>query len=88
MPHEFRELTERVALVLQEQWDPIGNGALPACEDEYADYAATVAGRLVKGASVSELAELLLRIERKAMGLSGDPARARSVAEQLCALRD
>jgi len=34
MPHEFRELTERVALVLQEKWDPIGNGALPACEDE------------------------------------------------------
>jgi len=88
MPQAFRELTDRIAKVLREQWDPLEVGDLPPGKDEYQDYVTALAGRIRQGASTVELASLLLDIERKDMGLPGDPARARRVAETLQALRD
>lgn len=79
---ETRAAIERVLL---HEWDPIG---IADCgpPDEYSLYAAALMGMLVRGADASLLEDALLRFERDAMGLEGNVARARRIADWLTLL--
>ena len=88
MPQDFDKLLEQVSAILRDAWDPIGIRDVPKAEDEYEDYVPAVAKCVAEGASAGEIAEVLLEIERESLGLPGDMARARRVAERLQALLD
>ncbi|MFD0986464.1 hypothetical protein [Methyloligella solikamskensis] len=88
MTQDSSALLEQVRTVLREAWDPIGIRDVSDTEDEYEDYVPAVAKCVADGATAGEIAEALLKIERESLGLPGDPARARRVAERLHAVRD
>jgi hypothetical protein len=68
-----REIQEAIRLVLLRDWDPIGVRDVPEAQDEYDGYVSGVYRLLVSGATLSELAEHLLQIERESMRLSPRP---------------
>jgi hypothetical protein len=68
-----REIQEAIRLVLLRDWDPIGVRDVPEAQDEYDGYVGGVYRLLVSGATLSELAEHLLQIERESMRLSPRP---------------
>jgi hypothetical protein len=68
------------------KWEPIGVRDVPQAADEYDEYASHVARMQVEGASVAEVSRYLLEVERNALGLKGDPARASEVAVKLLSL--
>src|SRR3954469_17567813 len=76
--HELRQ-------VLLWRWDPLGVAEhFPNTADEYDGYAPQVVQALRKGASETELAEMLAGFEREAMGLSAPAAtRLRPLAASL-----
>jgi hypothetical protein len=74
---------DAIRVVLMKDWDPIEIGDAPAAQDEYDGYIGPILGLLRTGASVSKMAEHLLRIETEEMGLRGDRGRALPVAEKL-----
>jgi hypothetical protein len=63
-------IQEAIRLVLLRDWDPIGVRDAPQAQDEYDGYVGGVYRLLASGATVSELAEHLLQIERESMRLS------------------
>jgi hypothetical protein len=68
-----REIQEAIRLVLLRDWDPIGVRDVSEAQDEYDGYVGGVYRLLVSGATLSELAEHLLQIERESMRLSPRP---------------
>lgn len=84
----IQSLYKQIRTVLLTDWDPIGIRDVPQASDEYDAYVAPVAKMLAAGKSSSELSKYLTGIEIDAMGLAGDPARARSVADKLLRLAD
>jgi lactam utilization protein B len=76
-------LSDVVKVVLMKNWDPIGVNDEPAAQDEYDGYVQQILRLLKTDASVSKVAEHLLRIETDEMGLRGDRGRALRVAETL-----
>lgn len=77
------DLNARVRVILTKDWDPIGVGNEPKAADEYDDYVPSVAAMVRARQSADAVAEYLLTIERRQMGLAGDAALARSVAATL-----
>jgi hypothetical protein len=80
-------LTNAVRDILLVEWDPIGIRDVPQAADEYDAYAPPIARMLADGTSVAELSRYLLEIETDALGLNGDPARAKHVADRLIDIR-
>src|SRR3954447_432006 len=76
--HELRQ-------VLLWRWDPLGVADhFPNTADEYDGYAPQVVQALRKGASETELMQLLAGFERDSMGLSAPaPTRLRRLADSL-----
>lgn len=77
------DLNARVRAILTKDWDPIGVGNEPKAAAEYDDYALSVIAMIRARQSADAVAEYLLTIERRKMGLAGDAARARTVATRL-----
>ena len=69
--------------ILLHDWDPIGINDEVVVRDEYDPYAAEISRMLASGASASELAQYLVRIETEGLGLRARPERARAVAQTL-----
>lgn len=76
-------LSKPVGAVLMKDWDPIGIQDVPSAADEYHAYIERFTGLLRRHASISTLAENLLRIETEEIGLAGDRGRALRVASIL-----
>jgi hypothetical protein len=74
-------LFKHIAVVLTSVWDPIRIAGEPGTEDEYDVFVAPVAKLLFAGKTAVEIAETLISIERRELGLPGDPDRARKAAE-------
>lgn len=73
--------------ILLSKWDPIGIVDEPQAHDEYDAYHGAVARLLALPDAEARIAEYLLDVERRMMGLPGDPARASRVARSLIAQR-
>jgi len=71
-------IEKMVQAVLLRDWDPIGVAGIPEATDEYDRYAASIAGMISAGSSITELANYLVEIEVGAMDLIADPDRALS----------
>jgi hypothetical protein len=76
-----------VGKILLDDWDPIGVRGVAQAQDEYDQYVMPVARMIVAGETASALSNYLLGLERAAMGLKGNPERARAVAEKLVGAR-
>jgi hypothetical protein len=76
-------LIAKVRQVLLADWDPIGIRDVPQAHDEYDEYVPPIARMLAERTTAVELSDRLLKIERDALGLKGDPDRARLVAARL-----
>lgn len=77
---------ERIRRILLRVWDPICIRDVPAAQDEYDLYVGGVYRMLASRASAEDLAEHLLEIELRQMGLAsrpGDLQRTLGVARQL-----
>lgn len=79
-------LLSQVRAVLLKTWDPIGVADEPAAQDEYDTYAPAVLKLVESHASARAVADHLLGIERKRMGLAGNKATADRAANALLAL--
>ena len=80
---QFERLCQSVRAILATDWDPIGVRDVAEAKDEYEPYVAPIANRLIAAISRPDLSNYLLQIERGSMGLGGNNARARTVAEKL-----
>lgn len=81
------ELESKISALLMRDWDPIGVHDEPAARDEYDHYVPQVASMIRSKQSPRELADYLLSVETKKMGLPGNARRARMVAARLVELR-
>src|SRR5437868_11934527 len=80
-------LQASIADVLLHDWDPIGIQDEAGAQDEYDDYVGGVYRLLVDGATETQLADHLFRIEADAMGIPrSDPSTLLPVAKKLFAL--
>lgn len=77
------DMHARVRAILMQDWDPIGVAGVPNAADEYDQYVPAIVMILRGRGSVDAVAAHLLQIEKDKMGLTGDAARARSVAGKL-----
>jgi hypothetical protein len=68
---EMDRLREEVGSILAVDWDPIGIQDVPEARGEYDQYVPAITGKLIAGASVSELAASLLNIENRPDGSTG-----------------
>lgn len=83
-----KTLAEQVRCVLLDNWDPMGGTALDGREDEYDGYVPVIVRMLMdETTSPHTLAGQLMKIERKAMGLDPDPARAAKAVREIMMLR-
>jgi hypothetical protein len=73
---EWLEIQDRIRVVLNADWDPIGVAAGPL-DDEYDGYIAPIYSMLRQGASPADLAAYLLQMETEWMELRGLPAEPR-----------
>jgi hypothetical protein len=80
-------ILERTRALLLREWDPIGVRDVPQAADEYDSYVDGVVQWLRSGATASAIADQLIEIEVSRMGLAGDRARAKRVAEALRRLK-
>jgi hypothetical protein len=78
----WRDLLERVNVVLLHDWNPIG---FPVPRDEYDSYALTITGMLLRRCSAAELATYLAQSEANILGeiASGSENRPRVAATLL-----
>lgn len=83
---EKKPLQSAVRALLLRDWGPIGISDVAKVADEYDTYVAPIADLVAARNGPDEVAAYLLKIETDRMGLKGDAARARSVAQKLCAL--
>lgn len=72
-----REIQESIRHILLHDWDPIGVADEPQAQDEYDSYIGGVYRLLASGASTTQVAEHLARVEHDSMGFS-------TSAEALC----
>jgi hypothetical protein len=77
------EIRERIRQVLLREWDPIGVGDIPEAQDEYDSYVGGIYRLLASGASEYQIIDRLYNLETVSMGLPGDRARLKGVAEKL-----
>jgi hypothetical protein len=85
---EVERLLNEVREILLREWDPIGVGKNPDCQDEYDRYARTICRYLEQGADEYRLAAYLAQNRAVAMGLGFvAPECDRAVARRLCSLR-
>ena len=82
-PDRIPQRIATVRTLLLSEWDPIGIHDEPAAQDEYDTYAAVIVDMLSAGARPTEIADYLVGVEERAMGLEANPARAASVAAAL-----
>ena len=78
-----KDLRQRVDEVLHCIWDPIGVSGVPEARDEYAGYVLPVVGLLNSGESAETIAKYLFDVVTDRMGLTGNLAHDREVAEVL-----
>jgi hypothetical protein len=78
-----REIQEAIRLVLLRDWDPISVRDAAQAQDEYDGYVGGVSQLLASGATLPELAEHLLQIERDSMRLTPRPDVLVEVASRL-----
>ena len=78
------ELEEIKRLLLWE-WDPIGVAGIEAAADEYDMYAMPIYVGLHSGSNADDITDYLEQVAIERMGLNGDPAKARAVAEKMVA---
>ena len=78
-PEEL-QLYKRCDEVLHYVWDPIGVSESVAARDEYSTYVWLVFGLVQEKASQSKIADFLVELESKSMGLNPDRRRADKVA--------
>lgn len=84
--HAWIEIEDRIRMILNNEWDPIG--VAYADDDEYDGYIAGILTLLGRGAGVDRLAEHLRSIEVDRMALSGSPPeKLRAIAEALRSLQ-
>ncbi len=76
-----------VDAVLLSEWDPIGVRSVPEAVDEYTSYAPGIAGMILKGGTLEEIATHLMEIEKDRMGLEPSWDRASSVSRRLIELQ-
>lgn len=80
------EIQDRIRVVLNQQWDPIG--VADAVDDEYDGYIGAIYSLLRRSASEDAIANHLLSIEVERMGLVGSSLdKLRTVAARLRALQ-
>jgi hypothetical protein len=83
----WREQRQLVRDILWEFWDPIGVSAFDDWpKDEYDSYVGVVVSMLRSGQTAQEVSSYLYRAETEYIGMSGDQARAASVAQMLISL--
>ena len=75
-----RELYVRCDEVLHYMWDPIGIADMPGARDEYHSYLPAVFRLVCSGASVDQVTEFLVNIEKDRMMLSRDRSEVELVA--------
>jgi hypothetical protein len=80
------DISSRIELVLERQWDPIGIADIREAAGEYTAYVQPIARLLQNRTSARSLAARLLDIETRRMGLPGNADRAERAARALLAL--
>ena len=81
-----REIQNRIAKILYEEWDPVGLRGT-AQSDEYDSYVGGVYRLLASGASCEQVAEHLAELERSALGdAEATATRNLAAAMKLCQL--
>ncbi|MDQ3255459.1 MAG: hypothetical protein M3R15_16440 [Acidobacteriota bacterium] len=81
-----KEIQETIKQVLLHEWDPIGVSDIPEAQDEYDSYVGGIYRLLASGASEYQIIERLYNIETVSMGLPGNRAGLKNVAEKLANL--
>lgn len=75
--------------ILFSEWDPIGVSGIPGSKNEYSGYVAQLFRLISRGTTTrSDIEACLLTLEREFIGLTGDPERAKRVADLLFALKE
>lgn len=80
------EIYKRIDEILWEEWDPIGVNEYREARDEYSSYLHGVAELKSSNAGSEIIAHHLLSIEIDPIGLSGNLANCRRVAELIVSL--
>ncbi|MGF6604530.1 hypothetical protein P3T23_009286 [Paraburkholderia sp. GAS448] len=83
MKNTFSGLDFEVKTILLKEWDPIGVGDSPEADDEYDSYVPYVSQMIREQKTVDELYDYLRWIEVERIGLDGDEAHSRSIANKL-----
>ena len=78
---------EEIKRLLLKEWDPIGVAEVPQAADEYDMYAMAIFTALHSGSTADDIADYLERVAIEWMGLNGNPAKSRRVAEKIVAVR-
>lgn len=79
-------LDSAVKQILLKEWDPIGVGDVPEAQDEYDSYVSAISRMIRDGKAVDELYAHLRWIECERIGLDGDEAHTRNIANRLVKL--
>ena len=83
-----REIQRRIGEVLLRYWDPVGVAGTPEAQGEYQAYVGGVYRLLASGASARKIAEHLVDIERRQLGIKdSDPKLYIPLAERLLRLK-
>jgi hypothetical protein len=78
-----QDLRATVRDLLRREWDPIGVFGFDGAEDEYDSYVADVLRLIEKNATADEIFKFLSWVEVDHMGLPGNPARTKQIADNL-----
>ena len=82
-----REIQSSIRHIFNTEWNPIEASSSFSGDDEYDSYIGPIYNLLRSGASIEAIAEKLLEIEEKEMGLSGvDISDLKIVAKKLVEL--
>lgn len=81
-----QKLHDKIHCILRHDWDPIGVGAEPGCENEYARYVGGMCRLIQGGADRSKIKAQLVRLQIDTMGLSRVSERTDAAAAKLVLL--
>ncbi len=82
------ELRDKVAIILHDNWDPIGVSEIPEAHDEYDAYVPKVVDLVLGTTDGSDVATYLSWVATERMGLSPNTAHDLEIAKLLLAARE
>ena len=80
LPPQEMKLYRQTDEILHYMWDPIGVSGVAQARDEYHGYLPQIFKRVLNECKKEEIAEYLIEVETKSMGLTANKERALEIA--------